>query len=222
MKRRAILAWESFWPSLIVWLPLLSFLILTEARIPDAPIVPRDGDFRWESLEWLDRPAVTLAILVIVAEFLIVKVLLMSRGYRRLPSRADLAMRDEGGQYIAVYTRKHNGPRDYLALSLIAANVAFAILYLLSIVIFLNQDWMLEYPGEVQAITNLARVGLAVVLIWGGYQLLSVPNAEGDPQLSRTGIIVTALLVAQFVAVYLAVHDDGRAESVWRKWLGID
>jgi hypothetical protein len=211
MKRRAILAWESFWPTLIVWLPLVSVLIITEAALP-----------RWQTLDYLDNPTVTLAILVIVAEFLIIKALLMARTYERLPSRADIALMAEGGETVAVYRKKHNGPRDFLALSLISANVAFAVLYLLSIVIFLNQDWMLEYPGEVQAITNLARVGLAVVLIWGGYQLLSVPNAEGDPQLSRTGLIVTALLVAQFVAVYLAVHDDGRAESVGRKWLGID
>jgi hypothetical protein len=222
MKRRAILAWESFWPTLIVWLPLVSVLIITEAALP---VWPRESDCkppRWQTLDYLDNPTVTLAILVIVAEFLIIKALLMARTYERLPSRADIALMAEGGETVAVYRKKHNGPRDFLALSLISANVAFAVLYLLSIVLFLNSDWMVSYPGEVQAIQNIARVGLVIVLIWGGYQLLSVPRLDHEPAVSRAGLIVTAVLIAQAVLVYVVTHDDGRAESVGRKWLGID
>jgi hypothetical protein len=221
MKRRAILAWGSFWPTLIVWLPLLSILVITEATLPK-PAQVSEGTPNLGILEFLDRPAVTLTILVVVAEFLMIKALLMARNYERLPSRADVITRNEHGHLIAVYTKRLDGPRDYLALSLIAANVAFACLYILSIVLFLNQDWVLSYPREIQTIQNAARIGLVVVLVWGGYQLLSVPDAEGEPEVSRVGVVVTIALAAQAIAVYVVTHDDGRAESAARKWLGIN
>jgi hypothetical protein len=225
MKRRAVRAWESFWPSLLIWLPLLSILILTEARLPDIP--PHTVESRYAFLERLDSPEITLAILVIVAEFLIIKSLLMAKTYERLPSREGISARMDNGTVAVIYDRRKKGETDYLALSLIAANVAFAILYIIAIVLFLNQDWMERYPVEIRAIQNIARVGLVAVLIWGGYQLLSVPDPEREPAVSRLGVIATVLLIVQVVAVYLVTHANlngaaDRAEWAIRKWFGVD
>lgn len=190
-RRRAIRAWESFWPSLLVWLPLTSFLIATGAALPNSSLpTPRPIGPRHPVLDFFDRPGVTLGILVIVAEFLIIKSLLMSRHYRQAGEH-----RERYGYHPAI------GP-DYLALSIIAANVAFATIYVLSILLFLNQSWALLHPVEVRTITNIARLGLVVVLAWGGYQLLSVPDPDGDTRLSRLGVAVTIGLVLQLLAVF--------------------
>lgn len=225
MNKRAVRAWESFWPSLLLWLPLLSILILSEATLPHVPAPQNEP--RNRILDTLDRPEVTLALLVIVAEFLIVKSLLMSRTYRRLPSRQNMSARMENGTVSVIYDRRKRGETDYLALSLIAANVAFATLFIIAILVFLNPDWMMNYPVEVRIIQNLARFGLAAVLLWGGYQLLMVPDPDHEPEISRVGIYATAILILQVIGVYLVTHatlDGTRDRLDWamRKWFGID
>lgn len=217
MSRRAIRAWESFWPTLIIWLPLVSILLLTDARIPHIP--PADNEPPYRIFRFLDRIEITLALLVIVAEFLMIKSLLMARTYVRLPSRENMTARMENGTVSVIYDKRKKGDADYLALGLIAANVAFTVLYLLSIILLLHPNWLVRYPIQVRTATNLARLGLVIVLAWGGYQLLSVADPDREDRISPAGIVATFALIAQVIAVYAYVTvqwtADGRHFWYW-------
>lgn len=64
---------------------------------------------------------------------------------------------------------------DRLGVSLIAANMAFSIAYLIGVIAFLFPHWTWIDSGR-----ELIRYGLILTLAYGLYQLLIVPDFEGD------------------------------------------
>jgi hypothetical protein len=101
----------------------------------------------WRDADWPETTDAwtTFALLWLVVEFLVLKALLMARRMDELV---------------------------WLTVSLVAANLAFAAVYLVVMAGVLWPAWSLRHT---QVIRWSTRIGLATVLMWSIYQLVSVP-----------------------------------------------
>lgn len=173
MKVRLVRAWEGIWPTLVLWLPICSLFLLSNSEFPD----------RYNAKQ-------TVAIFVLLIEFLLMLGVLMRRGFGRTKE----------------------GKIDFLAVSLISAVFALALGFLVSLALYVNPQWVTENPGPARQLQNAARIPIAISMLWAIIQFLSVPPARAEDRISTKGLVITYLLVLQLVIVYGYVSLD------WRSW----
>ena len=69
---------------------------------------------------------------------------------------------------------------DYLGLSLVAANIAFALLYLAVLAGVLWPYWFAAHPNDVEWLRRGLRGLLVVALAWSTWQVVNVPPPEDE------------------------------------------